>query len=88
MKVSITIGGSSIDEVLTATEQAAAAGFTSAWLANIFGVDAGRAEWGRTRWGISPSAARFRVKGNPAAGVAARPKAARSTCRIGDRLLF
>ena len=40
MKVSITIGGSSIDEVLVAAEKAAAAGFTSAWLANIFGVDA------------------------------------------------
>lgn len=40
MKVSITIGGSSIDEVVAATEQAASAGFTSAWLANIFGVDA------------------------------------------------
>jgi 5,10-methylenetetrahydromethanopterin reductase len=40
MKVSITIAGSSIDEVVKATERAAAAGFTSAWLANIFGVDA------------------------------------------------
>ena len=40
MKISITIGGSSIDEVVKATERAAAAGFTSAWLANIFGVDA------------------------------------------------
>ena len=40
MKIGITIGGSSIDEVLTATEQAAAGGFTSAWVANIFGVDA------------------------------------------------
>lgn len=40
MKVSITIGGSSIDEVVAAAERAAADGFDSAWLANIFGVDA------------------------------------------------
>ena len=40
MKIGLTIGGSSIDEVVAQTEKAASAGFTSAWVANIFGVEA------------------------------------------------
>jgi F420-dependent oxidoreductase-like protein len=40
MKISIGIDGSSIDEVVARTERAAAAGFTSGWLSNIFGIDA------------------------------------------------
>jgi F420-dependent oxidoreductase-like protein len=40
MKISIGIGGSTIDEVVAQTERAASAGFTRGWLSNIFGVDA------------------------------------------------
>lgn len=40
MKIGISIGGASVDEVVTHTEQAARAGYTSGWIANIFGVDA------------------------------------------------
>ena len=40
MKIGLTIGGSSVDEVVSAAEKAAGAGFTSAWVANIFGVEA------------------------------------------------
>jgi len=54
MRIAMSIGGASVDEVVTATEKAAAAGFTSAWLANIFGVDAmiGAAIAGRAVPGI------------------------------------
>jgi 5,10-methylenetetrahydromethanopterin reductase len=40
MKIGIGIGGGNIDEVVAQTERVAAAGFTSGWLANIFGPDA------------------------------------------------
>lgn len=40
MRIGIGIGGASVDEVVTATEKAAAAGFTTGWIANIFGIDA------------------------------------------------
>lgn len=40
MKIGIGIGGRNVDEVVAQTEKAAAAGFTSGWLANIFGPDA------------------------------------------------
>jgi F420-dependent oxidoreductase-like protein len=40
MKISIGIGGSTIDEVVAQTERAASTGFTRGWLSNIFGVDA------------------------------------------------
>jgi F420-dependent oxidoreductase-like protein len=40
MKIGLTIGGNSVDELVSAAERAAGAGFTSAWIANIFGVDA------------------------------------------------
>lgn len=54
MDIALGIGGSTIDEVVANAEKAAAAGFTSAWLANIFGVDAmmGAAIAGRTVPGI------------------------------------
>lgn len=40
MRIGIGIGGRTVDEAVTQTEQAAAAGFTSGWVANIFGLDA------------------------------------------------
>jgi F420-dependent oxidoreductase-like protein len=40
MNIGMSIGGSTVDEVVTSAQKTAAAGFTSAWLANIFGVDA------------------------------------------------
>jgi 5,10-methylenetetrahydromethanopterin reductase len=40
MRIGITISGSSIDELVTNAEQVASDGFTSAWLPNIFGLDA------------------------------------------------
>lgn len=40
MKIGIGVGGRTIDEVIAQTEQAVADGFTSAWMANIFGLDA------------------------------------------------
>lgn len=40
MQISVTIGGRSVDDVVGQAEQAANDGFTTAWLANIFGVDA------------------------------------------------
>jgi 5,10-methylenetetrahydromethanopterin reductase len=54
MKIALGIGGTSVDEVVAQAEKAAAAGFTAAWLANIFGVDAmiGAAIAGRTVPGI------------------------------------
>ena len=40
MNIGITIGGASVDDVVTQIQQAADAGFGTAWMANIFGVDA------------------------------------------------
>lgn len=40
MKIGIGIGGQTVDEVVAQAERAAAEGFTSAWTANIFGLDA------------------------------------------------
>jgi F420-dependent oxidoreductase-like protein len=40
LKIGITLGGSTVEEVIDQVERAAADGFTSAWMANIFGVDA------------------------------------------------
>ena len=40
MKISLSLGGSSVDDIVAQTEKAAADGFGSAWLANIFGIDA------------------------------------------------
>ena len=40
MKIGISLGGSSVDDVVGQVEKAAADGFRSAWLANIFGIDA------------------------------------------------
>jgi F420-dependent oxidoreductase-like protein len=40
MKIGLTVGGATVEETVTQVEKAASAGFTSAWLANIFGVDA------------------------------------------------
>lgn len=40
MRIGIGISGSTVDEVVASAEQAAAAGFTTGWLANIFGIDA------------------------------------------------
>jgi F420-dependent oxidoreductase-like protein len=40
MRIGIGIGGASVDEVVAQTEKAAAAGFTTGWIANIFGIDA------------------------------------------------
>src|SRR5689334_3454210 len=40
MEIGIGIGGTTVDEVVAQAERAAAAGFESAWTANIFGVDA------------------------------------------------
>src|SRR5436190_17964915 len=40
MRMAISIGGSTIDEVVTNAKAAEQAGFHSAWLANIFGLDA------------------------------------------------
>jgi F420-dependent oxidoreductase-like protein len=40
MDISVNLGGSSVDEVVGHVERAAAQGFSRAWLANIFGVDA------------------------------------------------
>jgi F420-dependent oxidoreductase-like protein len=40
MKIGISIGGSTVDEVVAHTERVAAAGFESGWLSNIFGLDA------------------------------------------------
>lgn len=40
MDIALNIGGSTIDEVVRNAESAAQQGFTSAWIANIFGIDA------------------------------------------------
>jgi 5,10-methylenetetrahydromethanopterin reductase len=40
MRMGISVGGSTIDEVVTNVKAAEEAGFASAWLANIFGIDA------------------------------------------------
>ena len=40
MDIGLNIGGSTVDEVVRNAESAAAAGFRSAWIANIFGIDA------------------------------------------------
>jgi F420-dependent oxidoreductase-like protein len=40
VKIGIGIGGQTVDEVVAQAERAAAEGFTSAWTANIFGLDA------------------------------------------------
>jgi F420-dependent oxidoreductase-like protein len=40
MRIGISVGGSTIDEVVTNAKAAEDAGFSSAWLANIFGIDA------------------------------------------------
>ena len=40
MKIGIGIGGGTVDEVVAQAQRAAAEGFTSAWTANIFGLDA------------------------------------------------
>jgi len=40
MKISVGIGGQTVDEVVAQAERVAAEGFTSAWTANIFGLDA------------------------------------------------
>lgn len=40
MEIGVSIGGRTVDDVVAAAEQAAADGFASAWLANIFGLDA------------------------------------------------
>jgi F420-dependent oxidoreductase-like protein len=40
MKIGVGVGGRTVDEVVAQTERAAADGFTSAWAANIFGIDA------------------------------------------------
>jgi F420-dependent oxidoreductase-like protein len=40
MKIGIGIGGQTVDEVVAQAERVAAEGFTSAWAANIFGLDA------------------------------------------------
>lgn len=40
MRIGIGLGGASIDEVVAAAERAAAAGFTTGWIPNIFGIDA------------------------------------------------
>jgi F420-dependent oxidoreductase-like protein len=40
MDIALNIGGSTIDEVVRNAESAAQQGFTSAWIANIFGLDA------------------------------------------------
>ena len=40
MRMGISIGGSTIDEVVANTKAAEDAGFASGWLANIFGLDA------------------------------------------------
>ncbi|MEY2448138.1 MAG: hypothetical protein QOH79_1614 [Acidimicrobiaceae bacterium] len=40
MKIGIGIGGQTVDEVVAQAERVAADGFTTAWTANIFGLDA------------------------------------------------
>lgn len=40
MKIGIGIGGQTVDDVVAQAERVAAEGFTSAWTANIFGLDA------------------------------------------------
>lgn len=40
MDIALNIGGSTVDEVVRNAESAAANGFRSAWIANIFGIDA------------------------------------------------
>lgn len=40
MDIGLNIGGSTVDEVVRHAEAAAAQGFASAWVANIFGIDA------------------------------------------------
>ena len=40
MDIGLNIGGSTVDEVVRNAESAAAKGFGSAWIANIFGIDA------------------------------------------------
>ena len=40
MKIGMGIGGRTVDEAVAQAEQAVAHGFTSCWIANIFGLDA------------------------------------------------
>lgn len=40
MKIGLTVGGTTVDDTVVQVQKAASAGFTSAWLANIFGVEA------------------------------------------------
>ena len=40
MDIGLNIGGATVDEVVRNAESAAAQGFRSAWIANIFGIDA------------------------------------------------
>jgi F420-dependent oxidoreductase-like protein len=40
MKIGMGIGGQTVDEIVAQAERVAADGFTSAWTANIFGLDA------------------------------------------------
>lgn len=40
MRIGISVGGTTIDEVVENVRAAEAAGFATAWLANIFGIDA------------------------------------------------
>ena len=40
MRMGISVGGGTIDEVIENVQAAEDAGFHSAWLANIFGIDA------------------------------------------------
>jgi F420-dependent oxidoreductase-like protein len=40
MEIGISIGGSTVDEVVANVERSASIGFRSGWLSNIFGVDA------------------------------------------------
>src|SRR6186997_1560603 len=41
MRMGISVGGGTIDEVVKNVQAAEDAGFSSAWLANIFGIDVG-----------------------------------------------
>ena len=40
MRIGLGVGGRTVDEVIRQSERAVAQGFDSAWLANIFGIDA------------------------------------------------
>ena len=54
MKIAMSIGGATVDELVANVEKVGGAGFSAAWLANIFGVDAmiGAAVAGRTVPGV------------------------------------